>query len=603
MPAIARMKTAFWAKASADKKTYEIQMYGDVGGGWFGDGITDTMVKGALDRAPVGAKVILRVNSYGGEAWQGLAIKNVLATHEAYVEAHIDGLAASAMATAVMGANKIVMHEGSALMIHEAASVTRGTMRDHQETMQALETLNDGMASAYARKMGTAKADARALMAAESYFTPEQALANGLADVADPMRVNGAMARMTASVAKLFGYQAPPDWIIAEDEPAEDDDPAEDVPEAAVVPYQAYPVKDSGSWDAGAAKGRIKAWAAGAGGKIDWAKYRKAFAWYDASKADTEGAYKLPHHDVVNGSLVSVRAGVIAAGNAVSGARGGTDIPAGELPGVRGHLEKEYALHKMTAPWKKKAQLEDPTEDEPALEPSTEESTMNKKLLAQLLGISESASDEAFEAAIQAQGVALASARTDATKATSDAASAVASARAETATARGIITRFETALGETGDEAFGALDAHLARSKQLDGVNAQLAEQAQKADDVLRASLLKQATDERKWTKAEIDGYWNAKGDDGKYLRSTGEMAANLKYASPKVAALAHTPPALTLVPGAEAPKHEGKTYAELSGPERAALKESDPTLFAAMRAHFQSAPKTATARRAADLI
>jgi ClpP class serine protease len=129
--------------------------------------------------------------------------------------------------------------------------------------------------------------------------------------------------------------------------------------EAAAVPHTKYPLKDAGSWDGAAATGRVRKWASSNGSgdadTMDWAKYRKAFTWYDAENGESFGAYKLPHHDVVNGGLVTVRAGVIAAGNAVAGSRGGVNIPASDLPAVKSHLAAHYKEFDMTAPWESEA--------------------------------------------------------------------------------------------------------------------------------------------------------------------------------------------------------------------------------------------------------
>jgi HK97 family phage prohead protease len=116
-----------------------------------------------------------------------------------------------------------------------------------------------------------------------------------------------------------------------------------------VVPYEATPTLDSDSWDADAALARVRAWAGGED-NMDWAKYRRAFAWYDAENAETFGAYKLPHHDVRDGELVVSRAGVIAAMQALLGARGGVDIPESDRKGVYEHLAKHYAQFDMEPP-------------------------------------------------------------------------------------------------------------------------------------------------------------------------------------------------------------------------------------------------------------
>ena len=66
-------------------------------------------------------------------------------------------------------------------------------------------------------------------------------------------------------------------------------------------------------WDAGEAIARIKKWATNADGEISWKTYRKAFAWYDGERQEFQESYKLPHHDVIDGTLKVVLHGVNSA--------------------------------------------------------------------------------------------------------------------------------------------------------------------------------------------------------------------------------------------------------------------------------------------------
>jgi HK97 family phage prohead protease len=115
------------------------------------------------------------------------------------------------------------------------------------------------------------------------------------------------------------------------------------------VAFQKTPASDSDSWDGDAARGRIAKWASSDGSgdkdKIDWSKYARAFAWVDPENKDNFGGYKLPHHDVKDGKLVSVWGGVRAAMSALLGGRGGTNIPDGDRRAVYNHLKKEYGVH------------------------------------------------------------------------------------------------------------------------------------------------------------------------------------------------------------------------------------------------------------------
>lgn len=53
--------------------------------------------------------------------------------------------------------------------------------------------------------------------------------------------------------------------------------------------------------------------------------------WFDSAEPTNKGSYKLPHHTASGHSLV--RAGMVGAGNAIQGARGGVNIPPGDIGG------------------------------------------------------------------------------------------------------------------------------------------------------------------------------------------------------------------------------------------------------------------------------
>ena len=70
-------------------------------------------------------------------------------------------------------------------------------------------------------------------------------------------------------------------------------------------------------------------------------------------KKDNFTAYKLLIADVVGGKLEAVPRGVMAAGNIMEGARGGIDLPKGDIDRVKSHLAKYYKKMGETAPWER----------------------------------------------------------------------------------------------------------------------------------------------------------------------------------------------------------------------------------------------------------
>jgi hypothetical protein len=122
------------------------------------------------------------------------------------------------------------------------------------------------------------------------------------------------------------------------------------VVEMAVTSFQDLPLADrERKWDGDAAESRVRAWAKADDGPNE--KYRDAHVWYDADKKDNFTAYKLLIADVVDGRLVAVPRGVMAAAAVMQGSRGGVDLPKKDIDRVKSHLRKYYSKMGETAPW------------------------------------------------------------------------------------------------------------------------------------------------------------------------------------------------------------------------------------------------------------
>ncbi len=118
----------------------------------------------------------------------------------------------------------------------------------------------------------------------------------------------------------------------------------------AVTSFQDLPLGDRDrSWDGDAAESRVRSWAGAEDGPNE--KYRDAHVWYDADKKDNFTAYKLLIADVVDGRLVAMPRGVMAAAAVMQGSRGGVDLPKKDIDRVKSHLGKYYAKMGETAPW------------------------------------------------------------------------------------------------------------------------------------------------------------------------------------------------------------------------------------------------------------
>jgi len=166
----------------------EIVLSGMVGGEpdgddfWFADGFSASDVIGALAQVGRTTDIVVRLNSGGGIATEGAAIYAALNGHKGSVHIVVEGVAASAASLLAMAADRLTMSPGAIMMIHDPSGFTFGDAEAHQKTIDALNALGDSYAGIYAERSGKTVEEARALMKAETWMTPAEAVAAGFAD-------------------------------------------------------------------------------------------------------------------------------------------------------------------------------------------------------------------------------------------------------------------------------------------------------------------------------------------------------------------------------------------------------------------------------------
>lgn len=158
-------------------KPAELLLYDEIGF-W---GITARDFASALRDVGDG-DLVLRINSPGGEVFDGLAIYNSLRQHKGKVTAIVDGLAASAASFIALAASEVVMSETAFLMIHNSQGLAYGDRHTMAEMIGVMAKLDGQLANIYAGKTGKPAEELAALMDAETWFTSSEAVETGLAD-------------------------------------------------------------------------------------------------------------------------------------------------------------------------------------------------------------------------------------------------------------------------------------------------------------------------------------------------------------------------------------------------------------------------------------
>ncbi len=163
-------------------KTLELYIFGDITSYPFfeNDVSEDSIVKQLKSFADVD-QINVHISSYGGEVKTGIAIYNTLKAHKAKVRTICDGFACSIASVIFMAGDERVMNELSMLMIHDAWSCVCGNANQIRKEADDLEKITQLSVAAYQANSKLSEEDIKALMSAESWISPEEALEYGFA--------------------------------------------------------------------------------------------------------------------------------------------------------------------------------------------------------------------------------------------------------------------------------------------------------------------------------------------------------------------------------------------------------------------------------------
>ncbi|OYQ31449.1 hypothetical protein CHU95_20065 [Niveispirillum lacus] len=215
------------------ESSVEITIYDEIGfwGINASSFIRDLRSIGAVDR------IDLRINSPGGDVFDGAAIYNLLLAHPARVVVHIDGLAASMASVVAMAGDEINIGSNAFLMIHNPWSVSVGDADEMRSMADLLDQIGQTIVTAYERKTGMSRDELKAMMDAETWMAGDEAVAKGFADnvtgaVKLSASANFGRLRTFGSVpANLRAVADPDTWAEADPETTDATEAGTDTPE------------------------------------------------------------------------------------------------------------------------------------------------------------------------------------------------------------------------------------------------------------------------------------------------------------------------------------------------------------------------------------
>lgn len=161
-------------------KRAEILIYGPIGPEFWGDEVSAANFAEMLKEVGDVSELSVRINSPGGDVFDGVAIYRQLVEHKAKITVHIDALAASAASFIAMAGDSIVMAEAGAIMIHDAWSFAVGDAAEMRRVADRLDLVSQTIAEVYAARAAKTPTEMRDKMRAETWFTAQAALDFGL---------------------------------------------------------------------------------------------------------------------------------------------------------------------------------------------------------------------------------------------------------------------------------------------------------------------------------------------------------------------------------------------------------------------------------------
>ena len=128
------------------------------------------------------SQIRVRINSEGGEVFDGIAIYNALKRHPANVTVEVYGIAASIASIIAMAGDKVIMPANTFMFIHDPLAIVVGDATDMRDMADSLEKIAAALQSTYMVKTGKSEKEVKKWMNEDTWFSAQEALDAGLAD-------------------------------------------------------------------------------------------------------------------------------------------------------------------------------------------------------------------------------------------------------------------------------------------------------------------------------------------------------------------------------------------------------------------------------------
>lgn len=120
-------------------------------------------------------RITVRINSPGGDVFDGLALYNALRNDSAWVTTRIEGLAASMASIVALAGDEVMANKNAMMMIHEPWAMAVGDQHLLRQVADVLGKNSKNLLDIYYQKTGSDKRKLKQEMEDETWFTAEEA--------------------------------------------------------------------------------------------------------------------------------------------------------------------------------------------------------------------------------------------------------------------------------------------------------------------------------------------------------------------------------------------------------------------------------------------
>lgn len=164
------------------KKEATLTIFGDITS-WecFENDVSSYTLSKQLEEMTDVNTIHVRINSYGGEVAEGLAIYNALKNHKATVKTYCYGFACSIASVIFMAGDERLMSTASLLMIHNAWTWASGNAAELRKQADDLDKITRASINAYMQKVSITEEELKALLDSETWLEYNEAIEKGFA--------------------------------------------------------------------------------------------------------------------------------------------------------------------------------------------------------------------------------------------------------------------------------------------------------------------------------------------------------------------------------------------------------------------------------------